>query len=257
MGAWLTNAVPYVPGRHEVEQDLRLVEAVIQELAPEVERLEPLRIDREKGEPPLLPPRPSPAPGLPVGWLEAPRRVVIHPGTGAANKLWTIQGWAEVISWLAAEGWSVALTGSPAERRLAGAIESACSGAGTPFNLAGRTSGLGQLAWVLDQAHMVLGVDSGPLHVAAALGKPTLHLYGPSDETIWGPWGDPCKHRAFRAPGTHPTMRLDLASRDLEGGPDMRAITPEMVLGEIRLLIEQGPGIRERSESRGSGTIGP
>jgi ADP-heptose:LPS heptosyltransferase len=233
MGAWLTGKMPYVPGKHEVEQDLYLVEGIIRHLAPH-SIPGPLRIDRNKGEPALIPPPPVPVQDLPPGWLEAPRRVVIHPGTGAANKLWTIQGWAEVASRLASDGWSVALTGSPNECPLAKAIESSSSD--KLLNLAGRTSGLGQLAWILDRAHMVLGVDSGPLHLATALHKPTLHLYGPSDEAIWGPWGDPLLHRAFRAPGTHPTMHLDLASREIEGGPEMRTITPGMVLSEIREL---------------------
>ncbi|MFL5732703.1 MAG: glycosyltransferase family 9 protein [Chloroflexia bacterium] len=237
MGEWLTSAVPYTPGRHEVVQDLYLMEALVRRAAPgsSLERLKPVRVNREMGEPALTPPRPNPAAGVPVGWLDTPRRVVIHPGTGAANKLWTIAGWAEVASWLAGEGWSVALTGSPAERPLAEAIEAGASG--KLHNLAGRTSDLGQLAWVLDRAHLVLGVDSGPLHVAAALHKPTLHLYGPSDETIWGPWGNPRTHKALRAPGTHPTMRLDVASRDLEGGPEMRAITVGMAKGAVLELV--------------------
>ena len=83
---------------------------------------------------------------------------------------------------------------------------------------------------------MVLGVDNGPLHIADALGKPTLHLYGPSDETIWGPWGDPRKHRAFRAPGTHPAAHLETGAPGIEGGPEMRAITVDMVMGEITKL---------------------
>ena len=83
---------------------------------------------------------------------------------------------------------------------------------------------------------MVLGVDSGPLHIADALRRPALHLYGPSDETIWGPWGDPQTQRAFRAPGTKPTMKLDVGAEGLEGGPEMRAITLEMVLAQVAEL---------------------
>ena len=172
---------------------------------------------------------------LPPDWLSAPHRAIIHPGTGAANKLWTISGWAEVVDNLSAEGWAVALTGSTAERSLTEAIASASTG--KPLNLAGQTASLAQLTWVLDQAHIVLGVDSGPLHIAAALGKPTLHLYGPSDERIWGPWGDLRKHRALRAPSTRPTGQLDTASPELEGGPEMRAITVGMVMGEVQKLV--------------------
>jgi heptosyltransferase-2/heptosyltransferase-3 len=105
------------------------------------------------------------------------------------------------------------------------------------YNLAGRTADLHQLVWVLQHAHIVLGVDSGPLHIAAALHKPTLHLYGPSDEAIWGPWGDPRLHRTLRAPGTRPTMKLDTGAPALQGGPDMQAITVDMVMAAIRELM--------------------
>jgi ADP-heptose:LPS heptosyltransferase len=247
MGAWLTHKAHYVPGRHEVEQNLRLVEEIINFMygRARVRRVGELEIDRERGIPALQPPRPvTPEHELPAGWLDTAKRAVIHPGTAAANKLWTISGWAEVIDKLLGEGWAVALTGSPDERKLADAIFSAAEeqhgGQGRNLsNLAGQTANIAHLAGVLDKAHIVLGVDSGPLHIAAALHKPTLHLYGPSDETIWGPWGDPRKHRAFRAPGTHPTMHLEVGSPTLEGGPEMRAITPEMVWGEITALMRE------------------
>ena len=117
----------------------------------------------------------------------------------------------------------------------------AAAGEQTVQNFVGATSSISQLTWVLGQAHMVLGVDNGPLHIADALGKPTLHLYGPSDESIWGPWGDPRKHRAFRAPGTHPASHLDTGVPGIEGGPEMRAITVEMVMGEITQLQHPDP----------------
>jgi ADP-heptose:LPS heptosyltransferase len=238
MAPWLSNKVRYVPGRHEVEQDLRVVEEMIRALSNDAgaKRLEPLHVDRCKGEPPLRPPPAEPFEGLPRAWEQsAARRAIIHPGTGAANKLWTISGWASVTDGLAYEGWDVMLTGSPGERALTEAIVTAS--ASKPPNLAGQTANLGQLTWALGQANLVLGVDNGPLHIAAALGRPTLHLYGPSDETIWGPWGDPSVHRVFRAPGARPSMRLEVGSPELEGGPEMRAITPEMVMAEIRQLV--------------------
>jgi heptosyltransferase-2/heptosyltransferase-3 len=245
MKAWLTKAIPYEAGKHEVEQNLHLVEAVIRGCEPVVGRrssvvppgIAPFEVDRARGLPALTPPR-----GEPFGdellnpWLAATRRAVIHPGTAAANKLWTVGGWGEVARNLLGEGWAVAITGSPDEQRLAAAIMDATGTASSgraPVDMAGRTASLAQLVWVLGQAGLVLGVDSGPLHIADALGKPSLHLYGPSDETIWGPWGDPAKHRAFRAPGTRPTLRLDIGSPEIEGGPEMRRISVGMVMKEI------------------------
>lgn len=230
---WLTHTAPYVRGRHEVEQNLRLIEALIKARASAP--FSTLHIDRNTGTPPLTPPLPEPLGGGTAGtWLNAPRRVAIHPGTGAANKLWTISGWAYVADQLASQGWVVALTGSTAEGELCEAV--ALAAECKPLNLAGQTATLGQLAWLFERASMVLGVDSGPLHIAAALHTPSLHLYGPSDEKIWGPWGDPEKHRAFRAPGTHPTMRLEVESKALEGGPEMRAITRGMVMEQVKML---------------------
>jgi heptosyltransferase-2/heptosyltransferase-3 len=202
-----------------------------------------MQVNRAKGVPKLCPPQPEPFanPSL-ARWLAAPRKVVIHPGTNAANKLWAIDGWARVARTLIYDGWAVAITGSPDETALASTITKTI-GSLLPIgnvlvNLAGETANLTQLVWVLECADMVLGVDNGPLHIADALGKPTLHLYGPSDESIWGPWGDPAIHRAFRAPDTHPTGQLDAGSPELEGGPEMRAITSEMVTKEIRFLTE-------------------
>jgi heptosyltransferase-2/heptosyltransferase-3 len=269
MAAWLTNAVPYKPGKHEVEQNGVLVEQVIATVAtvatvgarhasPSADansagepvptwarHASPLHtdvtFDRNMGLPPLRPPQSEAFTGGGLaGWLAAEHKVVIHPGTAAANKLWTIGGWAEVARNLMRGGWAIAVTGSPDERRLADAIVQAIGPVpknSVLINVAGQTANIAQLVWVLEQADMVLGVDSGPLHIADALGKLTLHLYGPSDETIWGPWGDPALHRAFRAPGTHPTMRLDVGSPELEGGPEMRAITSSMVLEQVTFLL--------------------
>jgi len=238
-GLWLTERVPYVGGRHEVVQNVALVERVIRGEAPGDGPK--IAVDREMGQPRLLPPAPVRVENQVIErWLAEPRRAIIHPGTGAANKLWTIGGWASVIDRLASEGWGVGLTGSPGEKALCEAI--AGSAVSSTHNLAGMTADLGQLGWILAQAGMVLGVDSGPLHLAAALDRPTLHLYGPSDEAVWGPWGDPNLHRAFRAPGTRPTMLLDVLSHELEGGPEMRAITPEMVLEQVRELERQAIG---------------
>ena len=45
----------------------------------------------------------------------------------------------------------------------------------------------------------MIGVDSGPLHLAAAVGARSLHLYGPGDHRRFGPWGDAERHVVLRA----------------------------------------------------------
>jgi ADP-heptose:LPS heptosyltransferase len=128
----------------------------------------------------------------------------------------------------------LAVTGAPNEQKLCTRIVEAA--AAKLLDLSGRTASINELAWILDKAHIVLGVDSGPLHIADALGKRTLHLYGPSDERSWAPWGDPRLHRALRAPGTRPTEILGIDARNIEGGPEMRAITVDMVMKETEEL---------------------
>ena len=119
------------------------------------------------------------------------RRVVIHPGSGAAVKLWASEKWRELARRLADAGAGVLITGGPGEEALTRAVA-----AGSPrvVDLGGRTS-FSLLAALLARADLALGPDSGPLHLAVAVGTPTVHLYGPADPTIYGPWGDPDRHR--------------------------------------------------------------
>ena len=73
--------------------------------------------------------------------------------------------------------------GTAGERELAEAI------GGGVVNFAGKTS-VGALMELLRRAEFVLGNDSGPLHAAAALGRPVFGLYGSTDPELTGPWGE-------------------------------------------------------------------
>ncbi|NJO07991.1 MAG: glycosyltransferase family 9 protein, partial [Chloroflexaceae bacterium] len=66
-----------------------------------------------------------------------------------------------------------------------------------PLVLVGQTS-VGQLAAILRRARLVLGVDSGPLHIAVSQGTPSIHLFGPSDSGRFGPWGNRHIHKVIR-----------------------------------------------------------
>ncbi len=124
------------------------------------------------------------------------RLVAIHPGSGSPIKNWLPARWHEVLAALQASGFRAVLTGSAAEAptlaEIAGSLDPA------PTVLAGRTS-LGELAAVFERCAIVLGGDSGPLHLAAAIGTPTLRLYGPTNRRVFGPWGDPGHQVAVQA----------------------------------------------------------
>lgn len=122
---------------------------------------------------------------------------VLHPGARWPTKLWPAAHWALLADWLAREkGFRVAITGSPGDHDL---IEEIVTQAETPpLNLAGHTS-LAELAALLQRAHLAVTTDTGPLHLAAALGTPVVALFGPTGPWRTGPFGQ-----------GHEIVRLDL-----------------------------------------------
>jgi heptosyltransferase-1 len=120
--------------------------------------------------------------------LETGRPVVIfHPGARWPTKLWPATHWAHLAEWLVREkGFQVAITGTPGDRELAQEIADHTE---APLrDLTGRTS-LPELAAVLQQAHLAVTTDTGPMHLAAALGTPVAALFGPTAPWRTGPFG--------------------------------------------------------------------
>ena len=103
---------------------------------------------------------------------------------------------------------------------------------------------VGQLAALLKRAQIVLGVDSGPLHLAVAQGTPTLQLFGPTDPRIFGPWGEPAQHVVLASTQRCPTCpaipcgRLDFRSDELEAHPCVRLIQEQQVEDAITALMK-------------------
>jgi ADP-heptose:LPS heptosyltransferase len=106
---------------------------------------------------------------------------------------------------------------------------------------------VGQLAAMLARALLVLGVDSGPLHLAVAQSTPTLQLFGPTDERIFGPWGDPEHHIVIKAtqkcPGCPaiPCGQLDFGPEEVSQHPCVRFIPEKQVEQALTVLIAQYP----------------
>ncbi len=157
---------------------------------------------------------------------------VIHPGSGAPVKLWPVDRWAQVADAFAASGTTVLLTGSEAEEPLLTQIRDVSNS--NPTSLAGKTT-IRTLAAIFEQAVIVAGVDSGPLHLAVAVGTPTRHIYGPSDVASYGPWGDPARHRVITA-GLSCQRCGDLGLSRPEGAGCMVAVTTETILDSIQDL---------------------
>jgi heptosyltransferase-2 len=131
------------------------------------------------------------------------RLVVLAPGAAYGQaKQWPPARMAEVAARLVARGGvACAVVGAAHDRPAARAIESwlrvhAPEAAGRVVDLVGRTS-LGALVGVASRAAVFVSNDSGAMHVAAALGRPVVAIFGPTDERATGPVG---AHDVMTAP---------------------------------------------------------
>ena len=112
--------------------------------------------------------------------------IALHAGArNGQAKRWPARHWATLARLLSDElGAVVTLTGAPNEAPLAGDVERM---AGRPLlNLCGQTS-LPELKALLAECDLVISGDSGPMHIACALGRPVIALHGPTDPAISGP----------------------------------------------------------------------
>ena len=119
--------------------------------------------------------------------------VVVHPSTARPEKYWLPERWAEVIRFCRLDlGLPVVLTGGkndPFEGSHLARIRAALPTSHFPLptsDLAGRLDLL-TLSAVLARASLILGVDSGPMHLAAAFGRPQVVLFGPTNPFHWRP----------------------------------------------------------------------
>jgi ADP-heptose:LPS heptosyltransferase len=148
---------------HEVERSLDLVGAAGFELPPGDDGS--LQVARAHGQ---VPERPY---------------VVVHPGASVPARAWEPERCAELVEALAAGGRRVVVTGAPAERSLTARV---AGGAG--IDLGGRTT-FGELADVLAEAEVVVVGNTGPAHLAAAVGTPVVSLFAPTVPAVrWRPW---------------------------------------------------------------------
>ncbi|MBI5819767.1 MAG: glycosyltransferase family 9 protein [Verrucomicrobia bacterium] len=109
--------------------------------------------------------------------------VAIHPGSGGEHKVWPADRWAAVIRALREQaGSNILLIGGEADDTVRRAL--------APFNLPTAWNlPLPQLAAILERCALFAGHDSGITHLAAAVGVPTLALFGPTSPNIWSPLG--------------------------------------------------------------------
>lgn len=110
--------------------------------------------------------------------------ICIHPGAGAIYKQWTEEGFADISDWLSSEGFQVVFVGG--NRDLEGINKIRSISKRHSYNLGGKLS-LGELMALFEISSIYIGNDSGPMHLADAIGTSVIALFGPADEKRWGP----------------------------------------------------------------------
>ncbi len=105
--------------------------------------------------------------------------MVIHPGSGGAGKNWPLERFVAVARTLESQGRSVHWSIGPAER------EAGMDAPGVKLD----TGALVELAGALAAARLYIGNDSGITHLAAAVGCPTVAVFGPTEPAVWAPRG--------------------------------------------------------------------
>lgn len=165
--------------------------------------------------------------------------ICIHPGAGASTKLWEIKKWARVADMLSTQfSASVIFTGTASEIPLISMITQHTTE--KVYVIAGSTN-LGQLSALYDRALVVIGPDSGPMHLAAAVQTPTVTLFGPADPIEFSPWGQARQHSILTSNiACRPCRILDWHDDKLMYHPCVIDITVGQVLDETRRVIQAG-----------------
>lgn len=181
--------------------------------------------------------------------------VVIHAGaTNGPAKRWPVRYWASLASSLAKDGLRVVLVGGPQDRRLAMKLTSLARR--PPVNLVGQTS-VPELLALLDEAAVVVSGDSGPVHLAVALGRPTVAIHGPTDPAILGPY-DLSQATVVRHPlPCSPCYSLkSIAICPLGHTLCQRLISPATVYQGVRAALNERQELPARPLPRAKGSQG-
>jgi lipopolysaccharide heptosyltransferase II len=161
--------------------------------------------------------------------------VVLHPGANWPHKRWALERFAALGERLMASRlWQVVLTGGPDDRLLAQRIAHTMREA--PLVLAGQTT-VRELAAGLERVRLLISNDTGILHIAAALGRPVVGLYGPTSPSFTGPLGDPSRTVVIHHVGSCP--QIPCYQPDHPEYPGMDAISVDEVYQATLTLLQR------------------
>jgi heptosyltransferase-1 len=204
-------------GAHVIEQDVELASAVAGDTLTAVHPFLPVDPAAESWCSDWLAERVAPTGAWPLAF--------IAPGAGWGAKRWPPERYADVAQGLKDRGMQVLVNAPPGEESLASPITA--GGAAIPV-----TTTLPQLIALTRRIALCIGGDTGPLHLASALGRPVVGIYGPTDPSRNGPYGT--RARVLR----NPESRRDHSRRDAPE-PGLLTIMPEDVLRAADELLAE------------------
>ncbi|MGA8734759.1 MAG: glycosyltransferase family 9 protein [Terriglobales bacterium] len=155
---------------------------------------------------------------------------LLNPGAGWGAKRWPAKRYGEVAKRLAEEGVKSLVNFGPGEEPLMGAVESASAGAAK-----GISCSITELIALARHARLFIGGDTGPMHLAAALGVPVVAIFGPTNPARNGPFGT--RSIVLRSP-VSPTTH----SRSPEPDPGLLEIGVAEVVAAARNLLGSNRG---------------
>jgi heptosyltransferase-1 len=210
---FFTEQIP-THGAHVIEQDLELACAVAGDELAAVPPLLPIDLAAE-------------------AWCDelfgtgTRRAVLLNPGAGWGAKRWPVERYAGVAKVLDSRGLRVLVNAGPREEGLAQAIRELSGGAAEELSCS-----LSQLIAITRRVSLLIAGDTGPLHLACALGRPVVGIYGPTDPARNGPYGT--RYRVLRS---LESLRDHTRRPEPEAG--LLTITPEAVVDAAEELLNE------------------
>ncbi|KAA6456059.1 glycosyltransferase family 9 protein [Acidobacteria bacterium AB60] len=219
---WLFTERVSTRGVHVIEQDLELAAAVAGDDLQPISPLLPIDPAAEAWCDTLLASCPPPLASRLSPLASGPSPVcLLNPGAGWGAKRWPLDRYASVAATLASRGFCVLVNAGPSEEAMAETIRAGSGGAARPV-----TCTLAQLIALTRRVALLIAGDTGPLHLACALGRPVVGIYGPTDPARNGPYGT--RFRVLRSPFS---QRNHARRAEPESG--LLTITPDQVLAAV------------------------
>lgn len=194
-GACLTDALTYAPSAHTAANAMRVVDAALPPAAGATESpalSEQMRVEGKAMHPRLRVTDEARQEASRLLGTANTRRLLVglHPSGGRQIKQWHLERFAEVATRLARDlDATIVLTGTAEDRPLVDRVAALLPADVTKLDVAGSIE-LPVFAGLLEQLDLLVTCDTGPMHLAAAVGTPVVALFGPSDPGRYGPLTD-------------------------------------------------------------------